>query len=865
VTIAWQLENSNLGILTERLPVEINLLATSDVGPVTFSLIAGRLPKGLVLEGNTITGSAAEVKTFTVSKFVIRASDSADIEDRTFTLSVDGADAPAWITREGFLNVGQGKSYFVLDNAYVNYQLEAEDNDLVAGDVLEYYIGPMGGELPPGLTLTRDGRIVGYTDPIFSIESINKGSGAYDTAAFDTTPLDKLESRPNGFDTFLYDNFDYDYNEPSQTPRRLSRAYTFIVTVTDGRVESKQLFRMWVVTEEFLRSDNAIVQVDTNLFTADSSSTRFPLWITNSDLGRRRANNYLTVYLDVYQGPGLGGNIIYFLESLNPDGSNSQLPPGLTIDQTTGEIAGRVPYQSAVTKQYTFTVNAVNFLSEVLTSSYTLVGAWQSTVTYMINQAVVYDGFVYVCIEENRNKLPSESNIYWRSSVSASAKTFTISIIGEIESAITWITDSTLGYIEPAKSSMLVVEAQSLLYGNTVSYEIISGRLPPGLELLGSGYIQGKVKHFADSKGPGLTRFYEEDSSNNRNYSSIFDNMSTTFDRQFNFTVRARDASRFAQSDKNFQIIVSTTSNLEFSNLYVKAFQPKSNRNKWFNFITDANLFVPNDIYRYGDVNFGVQTEMKVLIYAGIESVEARKFVQAMSRNHYRKKLKFGDIKYSKAKDPATQETVYEVVYVEIVDNFAKNGVSIAPTIELSNSINSPVLVSYDAIKIDSDIPLVSDRDHQRIFPNSIKNMRARIKSLGIRDRDFLPLWMRTLQDNSSYQSGYVSVMPLCYTKPGKAQTIIDRIIVKTKMATRGQWLNSIDYVIEDSVMYQGAYWTCNRNNINKLPNKYPDYWTQNFNFNQLDFEVDRYLIDALDGEIENKYLAFPQIGEKLP
>ncbi len=30
------------------------------------------------------------------------------------------------------------------------------------------------------------------------------------------------------------------------------------------------------------------------------------------------------------------------------------------------------------------------------------------------------------------------------------------------------------------------------------------------------------------------------------------------------------------------------------------------------------------------------------------------------------------------------------------------------------------------------------------------------------------------------------------------------------------------------------------------------------FDFKVLDFEVDRYIIDALDGEIEDKYLAFP-------
>lgn len=883
MTISWNVENGNLGSLTERISVNIPIDASSDRGPISFSLIAGRLPRGLrldpIVQSDSTTstlriiGSPAEVKTFTTSRFVIRADDGTDIEDRTFSLSIDGSDAPVWLTKEGFLNVGQGKAYFVLDNAFVDFQLEASDPDVVAGDILEYYIGPMSGELPPGLILTKDGRITGYTDPIFSIESVNRGSGAYDTASFDTTPLDKLEARPNGFDTFNYDNATFDYNEPSQTPRRLSRAYSFVVTVTDGRNESKRLFRMWVVTEEFLKSDNSIVQVDTNVFTADSSSNRVPLWITPSDLGRHRANNYLTVYLDVYRAPGIAGSLVYFLESTNPDDDSlSVLPPGMAIDQVTGEIAGRIPYQAAVTKNYKFTVNAVNFLTEVLSQSYTLAGNWSSTITYAVDQAVVYEGFVYICIQENRNRTPNEYPDFWLSSVSTSKKTFTISLIGEIESAIEWITESDLGIIEPNKPSTVAVEAKSLLYGNTTSYELVSGILPPGLELSGSGIIQGKVKQFADSKGPGLTRFYEKvdsatvDSVASRAFNVSFDGGTTTFDNRYKFTIRARDASRFAQSDREFILTVSAKSNKTFSNLFVKALQPKQKRLIWFNFITDSNIFRPDEIYRYGDTNFGVQSELKMLVFAGIETVEAVKFVQTMSRNHYRKKLRFGNVRYAKAKDANTQETIYEVVYLEVIDEKEnEQGKSISATVNLNDRINSPVIVSYDSIKVDSNIPFVSDRDHQRIFPNSFKNMRSNIKSLGERDRTYLPLWMRSLQDDRSFESGFVKAIPLCYAKPGMAQKIIDRINVKTRISSRGTWTSSTRYFVDDTVSYKGFIFTCNQENTGVIPDTNSTIWTKNFDFNQLDFEIDRYLIDVLGSEIENKYLAFPQIGEKLP
>jgi hypothetical protein len=142
--ITWVTQRGSLGIITERVTLEIPLTATSNVGPVTYSLLAGRLPRGLRLAGNIIKGSPTEVRRFTESKFVVRASDGVDLEDRTFSLSVDGSDLPIWVTNEGFLNVGDNQAYFVLDNAYVNFQLEADDEDLNAGDTLEFYVVPQG-------------------------------------------------------------------------------------------------------------------------------------------------------------------------------------------------------------------------------------------------------------------------------------------------------------------------------------------------------------------------------------------------------------------------------------------------------------------------------------------------------------------------------------------------------------------------------------------------------------------------------------------------------------------------------------------------------------------------------------------------
>jgi hypothetical protein len=817
MTISWVTAAGSLGTISERVTLEISLQATSDVGEVTYSLIAGKLPRGLRLSGNVIKGSPTEVRKLTQSRFVVRADDGEDIEDRTFSLTVDGSDAPQWLTREGFLPVGINNTFFVLDNAFVNFQLEAYDPDVIVGDELEFYIPPGGGELPPGLSLTKDGTIRGFTDPIFSVE-YNTGTGGYDSTAFDVIALDSGPQNNNGYDSFLFDQQIYDYNEPSIPPRRLSRYYSFVVVVSDGFHEIRRSFRIYVVTEEFLRADNTIIQVDTGIFKADNTPERSPIWITESNLGRRRANNYITIYLDVYNPPTLEGTISYFLVANNPDGTPSQLPPGTTLDSVTGEVAGRVPYQPAITRTYTFTLQAVSFTKELERSSYTLLGNWSALTTYNINDAVRFEGFIWICIQPHRNQLPQDGGLFWTRGVGASDKTFTIDVVGEIESAIEWISEPDRGIIKPNQASQIFVEAQSLLYGGRVVYELVEGTLPPGLSLLSTGSILGKAQQFAKNGTLGLTRFYDI-INGSRDFSVTFDTETTTLDRVYKFKIRARDGANFAESIKEFFITVSADSETTYSNLYIKAFQPKEKRLAWFDFITDASIFRTNEIYRYGDPNFGVQPELKVLVYAGIESKEAQYFIQAIAKNHYRKRLQFGNLRKVVGKNPITQEVEYETILVDVVDEFEKNNKSVAEEIDLGNGITSRVLVSTSQIRISSDTYLASERDNQRVFPNSFKNMRNQIKRMGQRDRTFLPLWMRSIQDQDFVESGYVHAVVLCYTKPGKADSIMARIRAKE------------------------------------------------FDFKLLDFEADRYIIDSIGGELEDKYLAFPQrdIINKLP
>jgi len=138
--------------------------------------------------------------------------------------------------------------------------------------------------------------------------------------------------------------------------------------------------------------------------------------------------------------------------------------------------------------------------------------------------------------------------------------------------------------------------------------------------------------------------------------------------------------------------------------------------------------------------------------------------------------------------------------------------------------------------------------------------MRRRIKAVGDRDRSFLPLWMRSIQDREFVETGYLAAVVLCYAKPGTSEKIISRIRSRTTFASRGAWDPLAVYRLGDSVSFAGETWTSITTlNQNQNPQKSTNSWLKNFNFKSIDFTADRYLIDILDRQLEARYLAFPQ------
>ncbi len=812
---------------TYALPIKSEYLPLASTG-MSISITSGLLPKGMKLNANIIEGTPFEVNKDTKYTFVARATLNGVIDERTFSIIVSGADLPVWVTPEDLLPVGPNNTFYIIDSAPLDYQLMATDPDTSAGDTLEYFIQEGDGQLPPGITLTSTGRLTGIVDPILALEKI-ANTGDYDTNNYSAFPFDFGVRPDNGFESFFYDTTTYDLSIPSRPPKKLNRFYEFFVSASDGSSIVKRQFRIFVVGDDFLRSDNTIMKVANGIFTADNSHIRVLIWLTPANFGFRRANNYVTLFLETLDPNSSLGVIDYSLQPTNPDGSASTLPDGLSLDSANGRIAGLTPYQPAVTKVFNFTIRATR-------------------------QSAISD------------------------EVSFKEKTFTVSMLGEVDSVITWNTNQDLGTISSNYISTLSISATTNVPRARLLFTLVSGSLPPGLRLSYDGEIIGKINSFGSVGNPGLTVF---DNANLQ-----LDGNTTFIDREFKFTARVQDHLGYSAITREFTLKVTDPDDKLYSNLYMQPFMKQTKRQAYESIINNANLFDSDAIYRPNDPEFGIQKTMKMLLYAGIETKTVNYYVSATSKNFKRKKYRLGEIKSAVAKTPGTQNTVYEVIYVDVIDdsdgktklNFTTTSPNKITVDEASYNIEtgsaelltpdgiffgtrrfgdvihkfapnftigtrtgdynvdySPIVVTTrDAGEVMIEPDVVGTNEPYRFRPvpennvktdnlnisvdgatgtkkhiSNITNMRKNIRAIGETELNFLPLWMRTSQPGQIETLGYVKAVPLCYVKPGFGTQI-----------------------------------------LNALKNA-------DIKFNQFNFDIDRYVIDTTTGVSKEQYILF--------
>ena len=313
---------------------------------------------------------------------------------------------------------------------------------------------------------------------------------------------------------------------------------------------------------------------------------------------------------------------------------------------------------------------------------------------------------------------------------------------------------------------------------------------------------------------------------------TIFDDGDSSIDKVYQFTVNARDQLGYSAISKTFSLKINIPNDTYYSNITAKPFMKPEQRASWREFINNSSVFTPSLIYRLGDDNFGIQRNLTTLVYAGIETRQAVEYISAMGLNNKPKRFALGNVKKAVAKEPGTNNVIYEVIYLDLVDPLEKNkthlpfkilhtpnGLNV--TVDNNNQFYNDPLSTEDNQYWKRPIPFNSSIDRTDIFagdpgtsvkfPSSISIWRKRLRQIETarRERNYLPLWMRSIQEGSFTELDWVPAVPLCFCKPGTA----DDILLNIK--------------------------------------------NSGFDFKLLDYTIDRYIIDSVDGYYEDKYLVF--------
>jgi hypothetical protein len=531
------------------------------------------------------------------------------------------------------------------------------------------------------------------------------------------------------------------------TTKSISKNFDFIIRVSDGTSFVEQNNSIFVYSADFWRVSNTAITIDAteinnSPLTMDLSANRRPVFRTGSDLGTFRHDNALVIKIDVEDFDPLQGDLEYSIQS-------GSLPAGVSIDVNSGELYGQLARQSAVETTYTFTVRANRVISTGV-------------------------------------------NVF-------TDQQFTMKVIGEIDIGIAFTTPTVIGTLKAGVPSILSVEAVAEETNRVLTYSVTAGSLPPGITLSNLGNLVGTIdpSDFTDST------------------------------RAYTFTITVSDQYQSAATSKEFTLNIDIPfTQIEYGNMTGHA-TSLIDQNIFYNIAQDVNINSSEYIYRSEDTNFGMKIKPEMLMMSGLESQTLTEFQNQMEKNHSSKTLYFGEIKTAVAKEENTVK--YEVVYIDIKDNLVNtDGNAVSSYVNLRSDVVKPMLgprassmnasadyVDYEittdgglsfstsgskiryANQLSADLGFI-----ETVYPNAVANMRSRMKTLGHKEWDYLPLWMKTTQSGDLAPLGYVMAVPICYCKPGtsalikkriedknldfkKIKFIIDRyLITKSKVAT---------------------------------------------------------------------------------
>ena len=523
-----------------------------------------------------------------------------------------------------------------------------------------------------------------------------------------------------------------------------SEIYQFVLEVTDGKASNLRTFSIQVYSRANLNADTADVTgftADNTFITADGSPGQPPLLLTPpGSIGTVRSDNFYAfkfdgvdidgdeIRYDISLGAGVGyDSAPYDIEGF--DRGTYELPPGLTLDPVTGWLYGFIPDLGLTENTYNFAIRVSQ-----------------------VNDPDITSPFYY----------------------------FSITIIGPVDTDITWITPASVvdRALDPSPLGVIDTGATSIFYvaavhaaGIELEYRLKSGSdssLPQGLALMPSGNIVGRVSFNTFALDGGTTTF-DVDSAN-RGITSP-----TTFDLKFNFTVQAYGGNGLISVSKNFSITVNRAYNAPYENLYIQAMPPQNDRNLINSLLQDSTAIPIELLYRADDPNFGRATRVVYDHAFGLTAATYAEYVSSLYLNHYWKNLVLGEIKTARALDPVTGLVLYEVVYSQVIDDLLN---------AQGQSVSKEVVIPYP---INPNTPEEIDT----VYPNSLTNMRDQVIDVVGQVSNLLPLWMLSKQSDGRIL-GFTPAWVIAYVQPGQSGQVAYNI--RTQF---GASLNLVDFEVD--------------------------------------------------------------------
>lgn len=312
-------------------------------------------------------------------------------------------------------------------------------------------------------------------------------------------------------------------------------------------------------------------------------------------------------------------------------------------------------------------------------------------------------------------------------SIVTATNTVTLSVYGGDPDAISWISPENLGTVivdVPSTLSIQATHTESMYMLNYIPGSMVNASFTtttlsavPGLSVSTSGNVVGI---------PTTTGTY--------NFAVI-----TSTGTYYSQSYPSGPVWPYPYSIRSFQLTVAADTT-RYTNIYIEPFLSVEKRKQYRALVTDTNVFIPALIYRADDPNFGVQSDIRMVLAYGIQQQTVATYGAALAQNFTPRRFRLSEPRVSVALD-ANNNILYEAVYLDVIDDLS----GADPAVSISG---------------------------RTVYPATIDHMRAQLaQQAPLTDPRFTPRFM-FVNDKPQYRP----VVVLCYATPGHGNRIARNI-----------------------------------------------------------------------------------------